>query len=58
MTRLLREQGVTVSRRTVTNEEAAEMKREYAAGATMAQLEAKYRLSHGAVYRPLHQAGA
>ena len=56
MTRLLREQGVTVSKRKVTNKEAAEMKREYEAGVTMAQLEAKYSLSHGAVYRALHRA--
>jgi len=55
--RLLREQGLEVSKRRVSKEDAMAMAAEYEAGATMAELEAKYNLSHGAVYRALHRTG-
>lgn len=55
--RMLREQGVTVQRRKVSDEDAAAMAREYETGASMAELEEKFGLSHGAVYRALHRAG-
>lgn len=55
--RLLREQGLEVSKRKVSEEDAVAMAAEYEAGAAMAELEAKYSLSHGAVYRALHRTG-
>lgn len=55
--RLLREQGVSVQKQTVSEELVAELAREYEAGATMAELEAFHGLSHSPVYRALHQAG-
>lgn len=57
LTRMLREQGVAISKRKVSDDEAAKLAREYAAGATMAQMEKEYGLSHGAVLRSLHQSG-
>lgn len=58
LTRMLRAQGVEISKRKVSEEEAAAMAREYEAGATMAELEKKYGLSHGAVLRAVHRCGA
>lgn len=49
--------GVAISKRKVSDDEAAKLAREYAAGATMAQMEKEYGLSHGAVLRSLHQSG-
>ncbi len=57
LTRMLREQGVAISRRKVSDNEAATMAIEYEAGATMAELEKKFGLSHGAVLRSLHRSG-
>lgn len=54
---MLREEGVVISTRNVSDDEAAEMAAEYAAGARMAELEKKYELSHGAVFRALHRTG-
>ena len=58
LTRMLRERGVEISKRKVTDDEAAAMAREYEAGSTMAELEKKYELSHGAVLRALHRCEA
>ena len=55
---MLREEGAPISKRKVSEDEAAAMKREYEAGATMAELEQNHGLSHGAVSRALHRAGA
>ncbi|WP_460530350.1 helix-turn-helix domain-containing protein [Humibacter ginsengiterrae] len=55
--RLLRERNVVVKKRMVTDEDALGMAKDYEAGATMRELEAKYGLSHGAVYRALHRVG-
>lgn len=55
--RLLRENNVVVRRREVADDEAHAMAHDYETGATMADLEDKYRLSHGAVYRALHRVG-
>ena len=55
---MLRERGVEISKRKVTDDEAAAMAREYEAGSTMAELEKKYELSHGAVLRALHRCEA
>lgn len=57
LTRMLREQGVAISKRKVSEDEATAMAIDYEAGATMAELEKKYRLSHGAVLRSLHRSG-
>ncbi len=54
---MLREQGVAISKRKVSEDEATAMAIDYEAGATMAELEKKYRLSHGAVLRSLHRSG-
>ncbi|WP_108250007.1 hypothetical protein [Planctomonas deserti] len=54
---MLREQGVEISKRKVSDEEAAAMAAEYAAGATMAELEQSHNMSHGAVLRSLHRSG-
>ena len=54
---MLREQGVEISKRKVGDDEAASMAQEYEAGATMAELERRYGLSHGAVLRSLHRSG-
>ncbi len=58
LTRMLREEGVAISKRKVSDDDAAAMAREYEAGATMAELEKEYGLSHGAVLRALHRCGA
>ncbi|WP_298868438.1 helix-turn-helix domain-containing protein [uncultured Microbacterium sp.] len=57
MTRMLKAQGVEISKRKVSTEEAADLAKEYEAGATMRELEAKHELSHGAVLRSLHGSG-
>ncbi|MDL9980069.1 hypothetical protein [Microbacterium candidum] len=57
LTRMLRDRGVTISKRRVNDHEMAAMAKEYVAGVTMAELEQKFGLSHGAVYRALHRAG-
>ena len=57
LTRMLRGEGVVISKRNVSDNEAAQMAAEYAADATMAELEKKYELSHGAVFRALHRSG-
>lgn len=58
LTRMLRERGVEISKRKVSEQEATVMACEYEAGSTVAELEKKYELSHGAVLRSLHRAGA
>ena len=58
LTRMLREEGVVISKRKVSDDETATMATEYEAGATMAELEKKFGLSHGAVLRSLHRSGA
>lgn len=55
LVRLLREKGVTVKNTRVTTEQARRMANEYEGGATMRELEARYGLSHGAVFRALHR---
>ncbi|MGS0560532.1 helix-turn-helix domain-containing protein [Microbacterium aurugineum] len=55
--RLLRENNVVVRKRKVTDAEARQMAKEYGAGATMRELEARFELSHGAVLRSLHRSG-
>lgn len=57
LARMLRKQGVEISKRKVSDDEAAAMAAEYDAGATMAELEKKFALSHGAVLRSLHRSG-
>lgn len=57
LTRMLRAEGATVQKRTVSDDEAAAMTKEYAAGATMREIEARHGLSHGAVLRSLHLSG-
>lgn len=54
LVRLLRENNVVVKKRKVTDAEARRMAKEYEAGATVREIEAKYALSHGAVLRALH----
>lgn len=57
LTRMLREQGVTIQKRKVSAQEEQALAREYEAGHTIAELERQFKLSHGAVLRALHQAG-
>ena len=57
LARMLRAEGVTIQKRKVSDEEAAVMAKEYEAGATMREIEAKHALSHGAVLRSLHRSG-
>lgn len=57
LTRMLREQGVEISKRQMTDDEAASLAAEYKHGATMAELEKMHSLSHGAVLRSLHRSG-
>lgn len=57
LTRMLREQGLKISKRKVSDEEAAAMACDYEAGRTMSELEKKYGLSHGAVLQSLHRSG-
>lgn len=53
LTRMLRAEGVTIRKRAVSDEQAAAMAKEYEAGATMREIEARHGLSHGAVMRSL-----
>jgi hypothetical protein len=55
---LMRERNITVRKHGVSKELAARLATEYAAGSTVAELEAKHGLSHGAVMRALKSAGA
>jgi len=55
--RLFRERNVTVQPRFVTPEQGQAMAKDYTAGMTVVQLEAKYRFSHNAVLRALRNAG-
>lgn len=54
---LLRDNSVVVKKRRVTEAESRKLAKEYEAGATMRELQAKYDLSHGAVMRALHRTG-
>lgn len=55
--RLMRERKVVVRKRAVEWAETKELARLYEAGATMAELEERFGLSHGAVHRSLRRAG-
>lgn len=57
LTRMLREEGVVIQRRTVSAEDEQALARAYDAGNTIAGLEKQFKLSHGAVIRALHRAG-
>ncbi|ODT11075.1 MAG: hypothetical protein ABS61_05695 [Microbacterium sp. SCN 70-18] len=57
LVRMLREQGVPMQRRKVSEEEEHALARAYEAGSTIAELEKQFKLSHGAVLRALHRAG-
>ena len=57
LTRMLRAQGVEVSRRKLSDSETARLRAAYDRGATIAELEKSHGLSHGAVIRALHRAG-
>ena len=57
LVRMLREQGVVIKKRKISEEDEVVLAREYEAGATVAELEARHRLSHGAVLRALHRKG-
>ncbi len=53
--RLMRERSVVVRTNRVSPELVATLVAEHQAGTSMAKLEAKFRLSHGAVFRALHR---
>lgn len=53
--RLLRERNVVVRMQVVTPDQEVAMAQEYEGGMTVAELETKHRLSHGAVLRVLHR---
>lgn len=57
LTRMLRDQGVTIRKAKVSDGDTKKLAREYATGATMRELEARHGLSHGVVLRALHRAG-
>ena len=57
LVRMLREQGVPIQRRKVSEEEERALARAYEAGNTIAELKKQFKLSHGAVLRALHRAG-
>ncbi|NYF28115.1 hypothetical protein [Microbacterium sp. JAI119] len=57
LTRMLREEGVTIQKRKVSAEDELALARAYEAGNTIAELEKSFNLSHGAVLRALHRAG-
>lgn len=57
LVRMLREQGVPIQRRKVSEEEERALARAYEAGNTIAEPEKQFRLSHGAALRALHRAG-
>lgn len=56
--RLLVSKQVVIRKHGLTPEQDAMLAKEYEAGATMAELEKKHQLSHGAVSRALHRGGA
>lgn len=56
--RLIRERNVVVRTNRVSPDLTATLVAEHEAGTSMAKLEAKYRLSHGAVFRALHRVDA
>ena len=55
--RLLRERNVVVRQQVVTAEMEQTLTRGHEAGMTVAELEEKHELSHGAVLRALHRGG-
>lgn len=57
LTRMLREEGVTIQKRKVSAEDERALARAYEAGNTIAELEKSFKLSHGAVLRALHRSG-
>lgn len=57
LTRMLREEGVVIRKRTVSAEDEQALAGAYEAGDTIAELETEFKLSHGAVIRALHRAG-
>ena len=57
LVRMLRQQGLTIQKRKVSQEEERALTHGYQAGATMAELEKGFGLSHGAVLRALHRSG-
>ena len=57
LTRMLREEGVTIRKSRVSAEDEQVLARAYEAGNTIAELEKQFKLSHGAVIRALHRAG-
>ncbi|WP_290802350.1 hypothetical protein [Herbiconiux sp.] len=57
LTRMLREEGVSVRKSKVTAEDEQALARAYDAGNTIAELEKSFKLSHGAVLRALHRTG-
>lgn len=56
-TRMLRTQGVTIRKQQVRDASARRLAKEYEAGATMCELEAKHGLSHCAILRSLQKSG-
>ena len=57
LTRMVREQGVTIRKSRVSVEDEQAMVSAYEAGHTIAEIENMFRLSHGAVLRALHRSG-
>jgi transposase-like protein len=57
LTRMLRAQDTTITKRKVSDAAARQMAKEYEAGATMRELEMTFGLSHGGVHRALHRVG-
>lgn len=55
--RLLRERNVVIRRQIVTPDQEELIARDYEAGLTIAEIETKHGLSHGAVLRALHRMG-
>lgn len=55
--RLLRAQRVVVKTTKITDTKARKIAKEYEAGSTMAELEKRHSISHGAVHRALHRVG-
>ncbi|GAB3155965.1 hypothetical protein GCM10027058_29260 [Microbacterium neimengense] len=56
LVRLLRNEGLVIEKRKVSDALVRQLAREYEAGATMRGLEQKHGLSHGVVFRALHRA--
>jgi transposase-like protein len=55
--RALRERGAAITKTVVDEALTKRLAAEYEAGATMRELEEKFKLSHGAVIRALHRSG-